>query len=77
MVGTRPKRAPGLEKFPNDDAALNAELDALWNGPNPPIAPPGTGKTTLAQLLATETNCHFQQISAVTSGAKELRDVLS
>jgi putative ATPase len=31
----------------------------------------------LAQLLATETNCHFQQISAVTSGAKELRDVLS
>ncbi len=41
------------------------------------FGPPGTGKTTLAQLLATETNCHFQQISAVTSGAKELRDVLS
>ena len=41
------------------------------------FGPPGTGKTTLAQLLATETNRHFQQISAVTSGAKELRDVLS
>ena len=41
------------------------------------FGPPGTGKTTLAQLLATETNCHFQQISAVTSGAKELREVLS
>lgn len=38
--------------------------------------PPGTGKTTLAQLLATETKCRYRQLSAVTSGVKELRELL-
>ena len=37
---------------------------------------PGTGKTTLARLLADETNSRFVQLSAVTSGVKELREVL-
>ena len=50
IVGTRPKRAPGLENYPETDAALNAELDALWNGPNPPIAPPGTEGATPRRL---------------------------
>lgn len=39
--------------------------------------PPGTGKTTLARLLASETRSTFRQISAVTSGVKELREVLA
>lgn len=38
--------------------------------------PPGTGKTTLAHLLASETRCSFRQLNAVTSGVKELRQVL-
>ena len=38
--------------------------------------PPGTGKTTLARLLAHESRSHFQQISAVASGVKELRECL-
>src|SRR5438128_3437508 len=38
--------------------------------------PPGTGKTTLARLLATESKRHFRQLSAVTSGVKDLREVL-
>ena len=38
--------------------------------------PPGCGKTTLAQLLATETRCRFRQLSAVTSGVKDVREVL-
>ena len=39
--------------------------------------PPGTGKTTLARLLAGATKSHFHQISAVTSGVKELREILT
>ncbi len=38
--------------------------------------PPGTGKTTLAHLLATASRSKFVQLSAVTSGVKELREVL-
>jgi putative ATPase len=38
--------------------------------------PPGTGKTTLARLLATESKKKFKQLSAVTSGVKELREIL-
>lgn len=38
--------------------------------------PPGTGKTTLARLLARESSSQFRQLSAVTSGVKELRQLL-
>lgn len=35
---------------------------------------PGCGKTTLARLIATETNAQFIEISAVTSGVKEIKE---
>ncbi|MFM9066728.1 MAG: replication-associated recombination protein A [Planctomycetota bacterium] len=38
--------------------------------------PPGTGKTTLARLLATESRRKFRSLNAVTSGIKEVREVL-
>ncbi|WP_372614946.1 replication-associated recombination protein A [Aquicoccus sp.] len=37
--------------------------------------PPGVGKTTIARLLADETDLHFEQISAIFSGVSELRKV--
>jgi putative ATPase len=39
--------------------------------------PPGTGKTTVAGLLATAGSRHFVALSALSSGVKELRDVIN
>jgi putative ATPase len=38
--------------------------------------PPGCGKTTLAQIIANETQAFFAQFSAVLSGVKEIRAVI-
>ena len=37
--------------------------------------PPGTGKTTVARLLAEVTELHFEQLSAIHSGVSDLRKV--
>ena len=39
--------------------------------------PPGVGKTTLAKIIATQVNAPFYTLSAVSSGVKEVRDVLN
>src|ERR1700759_4371915 len=39
--------------------------------------PPGTGKTTLARIIATVTSSHFVPFSAVTSGIKEVKEVMA
>jgi len=38
--------------------------------------PPGSGKTTLARIMAGETQSHFEAFSAVLSGVKEIRAVI-
>ena len=38
--------------------------------------PPGTGKTTLAQVIANTTKSHFETISAILAGKSELRDII-
>ena len=38
--------------------------------------PPGTGKTTLAQLLAIEKERNFYNLSAINAGVKEIRDII-
>jgi putative ATPase len=38
--------------------------------------PPGTGKTTLARLVASETEAAFESLSATSAGVKDVREVL-
>ena len=65
----------GQQQVLAQDAPLGAMLAAgslssliLWG-------PPGVGKTTIARLLADETNLCFVQISAIFTGVPELRKV--
>jgi len=39
--------------------------------------PPGTGKTSLACVIANTTQSHFEAVSAVTAGVKELRQLIA
>jgi putative ATPase len=38
--------------------------------------PPGTGKTSIANVIALKSNRKFQQLSAISAGVKEVRDVI-
>ena len=38
--------------------------------------PPGCGKTTLARIIANHTNSQFIELSAVTSGVKDIKDAV-
>ncbi|MCR6110284.1 AAA family ATPase [Bacillus sp. A301a_S52] len=39
--------------------------------------PPGTGKTTLARVIANTTSAKFEQLNAVTAGIKHVRDIVA
>ncbi|MBX2977512.1 MAG: replication-associated recombination protein A [Ignavibacteriaceae bacterium] len=39
--------------------------------------PPGTGKTTIAQLIAKKTQSDYHRINAVSSGVKDIREVIA
>jgi putative ATPase len=66
----------GQQHFLGPGKLLRRLIDARRLGSVLFYGPPGTGKTTLAHLLAIETGGEFRQLSAVTSGVKELREVL-
>jgi putative ATPase len=75
----RPRRFDewvGHEKVTHEDAFLPRLLES---GAVPSLifwGPPGCGKTTLARLIASRTDHHLTQLSAVTSGMKEVREVI-
>ncbi len=66
----------GQEHFLGPGKLLRRLLEADRLGSLIFYGPPGTGKTTLARLLASAGKNAFVQLSAVTSGVKELRAVL-
>lgn len=66
----------GQQHFLGEGKLLRRLLKANRLGSVLFYGPPGTGKTTLARLLAAETRSRFRQLNAVTSGVKELREVL-
>lgn len=66
----------GQKHLVGKDAVLRRMVDSghissfiLWG-------PPGVGKTTLAQIVANMLHTQFFTLSAVTSGVKEVRDVI-
>ena len=65
----------GQEHLTGPDGALTRLLASRALGSLIFWGPPGTGKTTVARLLARETDLHFEQISAIFSGVAELRKV--
>ncbi len=75
-------RPENLEEFFGQEKAVNKDsflYKAIKNDRVPSLifwGPPGTGKTTLASLIAGQTNSRFLKLSAVTSGVKDLRKVI-
>ena len=66
----------GQDHLVGPDAVLRRMIDSgrissfiLWG-------PPGVGKTTLAQIIAHKLDTPFYTLSAVTSGVKDVRDVI-
>ncbi len=65
----------GQEKVLSRDGPLGAMLAARSLGSIILWGPPGVGKTTIARLLADETDLTFVQISAIFTGVPDLRKV--
>ena len=65
----------GQDQLLGPDGPLGTMLAAGSLGSLILWGPPGVGKTTIARLLARETQAHFVQISAIFSGVPELRKV--
>ncbi|MHB8929176.1 MAG: replication-associated recombination protein A [Melioribacteraceae bacterium] len=66
----------GQEKLVGIGKPLRTMIDSdslssivLWG-------PPGTGKTTLAKIISETTNSEFYQINAVSSGVKDIRQII-
>jgi putative ATPase len=70
VVGQQHLRAPGTplrRMVENPDAGGSSVF--LWG-------PPGTGKTTLAHVVSNATSRRFVELSAVSAGVKDVREVL-
>lgn len=71
VVGQRHLLGPNapLRRLASADGTQGAVSVILWG-------PPGTGKTTLAQAIAHSSGREFAELSAVTAGVKDVREVM-
>ncbi|MCR5859994.1 replication-associated recombination protein A [Mesorhizobium sp. J428] len=72
---TRLDEVVGQEHLTGEDGVLTRMIRSGTLGSMIFWGPPGTGKTTVARLLAGETKLAFEQISAVFSGVADLKKV--
>ncbi len=72
---TRLSEVVGQDHLVGPDGVLTRMLEGRSLGSLILWGPPGTGKTTVARLLATATDLHFEQISAIFSGVADLKKV--
>ncbi len=66
----------GQRALLEDGSVLRRLLRSKQLGSMILFGPPGTGKTTLARLLADHSGYHFRQLNAINSGVKEVRETL-
>src|SRR6187397_1914789 len=72
---TKLSEVVGQDQLLGPDGALTRMLETRSLGSLVFWGPPGTGKTTVARLLARATDLEFEQISAIFSGVADLKKV--
>ena len=76
-------RPANLDEFSGQDHLLSEGkplLRAIGQGRAHSLifwGPPGTGKTTLARMIAATTDSHFIALSAVMAGVKDIREAVA
>src|ERR671931_2818081 len=67
----------GQEQVLGEGSALRLAIAEDRVGSMILFGPPGSGKTTLARIIANTTGAHFEELSAVSATVKDVREVLA